>query len=406
VTWTGGLVGAVGLLAVTTAAAPPAVDPLRTQQKALGEARRQLDQARAKASAARAQEASLLAELERIDRTLATQRTQLARLNGRIVQLEAELVRLEGRREQVAGDTARREAALAERVRALARLQATPTPPAWLGEGERFERQRAAADLVRVARQDRAQIEAFGEAAEGLRTRRLRVSQGRQELVELRRRVLAERVAMNTEAARRRSLLRGVRDDRATHERLAGELAEATRRLEGLVRDLARRAAARARARPAVARPASPSPPGRPVAGPAVGLGALRGQLMWPTEGRIVTGFGPQVHPRFGTEVLRRGVDIAAAEGAPIRAVFTGTVLYRGWLRGYGNLVVLDHGEGYYTLYAHASEVLVDDGDVVRTGQHIARVGETGSVEGPRLYFEVRYQGRAEDPEAWLRRRP
>ncbi|HSE94425.1 MAG TPA: M23 family metallopeptidase, partial [Methylomirabilota bacterium] len=119
-----------------------------------------------------------------------------------------------------------------------------------------------------------------------------------------------------------------------------------------------------------------------------------------------VTGFGPQVHPRFGTEILRRGVDIEAAEGAPIRAVFAGTVLYRGWLRGYGNLVILDHGEGYYTLYAHASEVLVADGDTVRAGQSIARVGETGSVDGPRLYFEVRYQGRAEDPQAWLRRRP
>jgi septal ring factor EnvC (AmiA/AmiB activator) len=119
-----------------------------------------------------------------------------------------------------------------------------------------------------------------------------------------------------------------------------------------------------------------------------------------------VAAFGPEVHPRFGTEVLRRGVDIEAAEGAPIRAVFAGIVLYRGWLRGYGNLIVLDHGEGYYTLYAHASEILVDDGDAVRAGQRIARVGDTGSVEGPRLYFEVRYQGRAEDPQAWLRRRP
>jgi septal ring factor EnvC (AmiA/AmiB activator) len=98
-------------------------------------------------------------------------------------------------------------------------------------------------------------------------------------------------------------------------------------------------------------------------------------------------------------------VDIEAREGAPIRAVHAGSVLYRGWLRGYGNLIILDHGSGYYTLYAHASELLVDEGDRVMAGQAIARVGETGSLAGPRLYFEVRYQGRAEDPAEWLRRR-
>jgi septal ring factor EnvC (AmiA/AmiB activator) len=283
---------------------------------------------------------------------------------------------------------------------------ATPAPPAWLGEAERLRRDQAVADLRRVAGQDVARLEAFGETAERLQARRLRVSQGRRELVRLRGTVLAERLAMDHEATRRRGLLRNVREDRATHERLASELADAARRLEGLVRDLTRRAEARARARPAVARPGGLPASRSPSPGPAVGLGAQRGQLPWPTDGRIVAAFGPQVHPRFGTEVLRRGVDIEAAEGAPIRAVFAGTVLYRGWLRGYGNLIVLDHGEGYYTLYAHASEILVDDGDAVRAGQRIARVGDTGSVEGPRLYFEVRYQGRAEDPQAWLRRRP
>jgi len=137
-----------------------------------------------------------------------------------------------------------------------------------------------------------------------------------------------------------------------------------------------------------------------------VGLGTLRGRLPWPTEGRIVAGFGRQVHPRFGTETVRHGVDIEAEEGAIIRAVHSGAVLYRGWLRGYGNLIILDHGQGYYTLYAHASEVVVEEGERVKVGQGIARVGETGSVDGPRLYFEVRYQGRAEDPQVWLRRRP
>jgi septal ring factor EnvC (AmiA/AmiB activator) len=289
------------------------------------------------------------------------------------------------------------QAALGARLRALAVLRERPAPPGWAGEAAEATRVRALDDLARITRADLTRLTQFGETAERLSAREQAVARGLGELVGLRRAVEAERTAVNQELERRRALLAEVRDDRATHERMAAELEEASRRLEALVRELGRRVAAR----PAAVRPAEPDGP-RP---PAVGLGVLRGQLPWPTDGRIVAGFGRQVHPRFGTETFRRGVDIEAEEGAAIRAVYGGTVLYRGWLKGYGNLIILDHGTGYYTLYAHASELLVAEGDRVKAGQGIARVGETGSLAGPRLYFEIRYQGRPEDPEQWLRRR-
>jgi len=389
------------VLLVPAAAAPGRARPgetLKAKREALGEVRRQLEEARARASAAREREVSLLAELEQVDRTLAKKREELRRLDERIRRLEAELERLEGRRGRVAENTVAQQAALAARLRVLDRLRSAPMPPAGLAEEEQVARVRALQDLSRVARLDVRRLAEFGETAERLQERREAASRARRELVDLRRSVLAERAAMNEQAERRRALLLTVREDRATHERMAAELEEAARRLESLVRELGRRAQARV----AAARPSDPGTP-RP---PAVGLGTLRGRLPWPTEGRIVAGFGRQVHPRFGTETVRHGVDIEAEEGAIIRAVHSGAVLYRGWLRGYGNLIILDHGQGYYTLYAHASEVVVEEGERVKVGQGIARVGETGSVDGPRLYFEVRYQGRAEDPQVWLRRRP
>jgi septal ring factor EnvC (AmiA/AmiB activator) len=389
------------LYAVSPALAAPRPGNLKTQREALGQVRRQLEEARARASAARSREVSLLAELERMDRTLGRKRGELARLDARIGRGEAELRQLEGRRGQVAEDIVAQQGAVGSRLRALEDLRHAPAAPAWLGEAEAQARARALGDLTRIARVDVAQLVQFGETAERLRARQAAVARGRQELFALRRAVEAERTAMNMEAERRRALLAEVRDDRATHERMVAELLEASRRLEALVQALTRRAAARSATRPAIARPSEPAAP----RGPATGLGTLRGQLPWPTEGRIVGGFGRQVHPRFGTETFRNGVDIEAEDGAVIRAVYGGTVLYRGWLRGYGNLVILDHGSGYYTLYAHASEVLVAEGDRVKAGQAIARVGETGSLAGPRLYFEVRYQGRPEDPVEWLRRR-
>jgi septal ring factor EnvC (AmiA/AmiB activator) len=389
---------ALGWLAPATAvAAPKPAAELKQKKEALGEVRRQLEDARAKASAARSREISLLAELERMDRTLARKRAELVRLDQRIVRQEAEIERLENQRGRVAEDIVEQQGALGSRLRLLAALQSGPLPPGWLGEPAGTARDRALDDLARVARAEVDGLTRSGETAERLAARREAVARGRRELVALRKDLEAERAAMNEEAGRRRTLLGRVRDDRATHERMASELDEASRRLETLVSELTRRLATRR----VTTRPPEPAGP-RP---PAVGLGTLRGQLPWPAEGRVVMGFGRQVHPRFGTETFRRGVDIEADEGAPIRAVYAGTVLYRGQLKGYGNLIILDHGAGYYTLYAHASEILVEEGDRVRAGQAIGRVGETGSLEGPRLYFEVRYQGRPEDPEQWLRRR-
>jgi septal ring factor EnvC (AmiA/AmiB activator) len=369
---------------------------LKEKKEALGQVRRRLEAAGGPGAAARTREVSLLAELERMERTVAGKRGQLRRLDGRIVRLEAELAALQGERGRVAEDIVAQQGALGARLRALATLDARPAPPGWLGEGAEAARARALDDLARLTRADLAQLSLFGEAAERLTERQRAVKRVRAELVDARRAVDTERAAMLQEAERRRALLAEVRDDRATHERMVAELEDAGRRLEVLVRTLSRRAV-----RAVAVRPVEPGGP----PSPAVGLGALRGQLPWPTDGRIVAGFGRQVHPRFGTETFRRGIDIEAEEGATIRAVYAGTVLYRGWLKGYGNLIILDHGSGYYTLYAHASELLVGEGEGVRAGQAIARVGETGSLEGPRLYFEVRYEGRPEDPAGWLRRR-
>jgi septal ring factor EnvC (AmiA/AmiB activator) len=397
---------ALGALALPTGVASADAVPrqasrpsLKAKQEALGQARRQLDQARERASVARRREVSLLTELEAIDRTLAAKRGALQHLDRRIERVEDELERLEGRRGQVAEDLVGQQAALAARLEALVRIATVPAGPAWATGPTSPARQRAVPDLAAIALDDLDRLARYDATADRLTARQAATARARRELVELRRAVDAERVEVTAQAERRRVLLVEVREDRATHERLAAELTEATRRLEALVRSLARRPPTQravARARPPVAPPPET----------ARGFGRERGQLSWPTEGRVVAEFGPQTHPRFGTETHRSGVDIEAPEGTPIRAVASGSVAYRGWLKGYGNLVVLDHGDGYHTLYAHAAQVLVDEGDQVRGGTMIARVGETGSVEGPRLYFEVRYQGRAEDPQLWLRRRP
>jgi septal ring factor EnvC (AmiA/AmiB activator) len=137
--------------------------------------------------------------------------------------------------------------------------------------------------------------------------------------------------------------------------------------------------------------------------GPAAsGFGALKGKLPFPTPGTIEVGFGKVVNPRFNTVTVQKGVDIRAAAGTPVKAVAEGTVAYAGWMRGYGNLLILDHGGGYHSLMAHLGTVSPQVGDRVVAGDVVGEVGDTGSLKGAYLYFEIRRAGQAVDPAPWL----
>lgn len=132
------------------------------------------------------------------------------------------------------------------------------------------------------------------------------------------------------------------------------------------------------------------------------GFGALRGKLPQPTRGIIEVAFGKVVNPRFNTVTVQKGLDIRAATGTPVVAVADGTVVYAGSLRGYGNLLIVDHGDGYHTLMAHLSAIALELGAAVASGDVVGEVGDTGSLKGSYLYFEVRKSGQAVDPGPWL----
>lgn len=118
-----------------------------------------------------------------------------------------------------------------------------------------------------------------------------------------------------------------------------------------------------------------------------------------PTQGRVTSGFGP----RWGTE--HEGLDIAAGTGTPVRAVTDGVVKKASWYGGYGNAVIIDHGNGLKTLYGHNSKLTVKPGDRVQAGEVIAKMGSTGDSTGPHLHFEVEVNGKKINPQPWLKRR-
>ena len=130
----------------------------------------------------------------------------------------------------------------------------------------------------------------------------------------------------------------------------------------------------------------------------------VKGLLMMPVKGKIMHFYGTYTDTRFKLVNFRSGINIRADRGEPVHAVFRGTALYASWFKGYGNMIIIDHGDHYYTVYAHAEELFKKRGDPVEAGEVIATVGDSGSIEGPGLHFEVRYHGKPVDPMNWIRK--
>ena len=392
---------ALALLAVATVGPALAQTPAKKTQDALQAERRKLQQTeqqlreeRRKAAEARARESSLLAALEKVERGMAAKKQEIIRLDRRIRRTQGEVVGLRSEIRTLEDQRSGQEEVLARRLRAMYRMHVEGGAlPVLLGGDDPVARAVALRHLTSLAALDARMIQEYRGTTDKLENRKGREESRQRELAALRTKAQREQTEFDRDAAKRRTLLARVRDERAYHERMVGELTEAARRLEAFIRELQARQRRLARVPP------------KTEQRPGVGFASLRGRLPWPTDGRIVMSFGAQVHPRFGTRTFRNGVDIEAAQGKDVFAVYGGQVIYTGWFKGYGNLIIVDHEHEYYTLYAHIAEIAVKEGEDVRQGQRIGTVGDTGSLEGPRLYFEVRHQGRPQNPEQWLRDR-
>ncbi len=132
------------------------------------------------------------------------------------------------------------------------------------------------------------------------------------------------------------------------------------------------------------------------------GLEGSKADLIWPVHGRIIRSFGTRKDAR-GLEITNPGIDIKASYGTRVKAAAVGKVIYVSWLRGYGQFIIIDHGKSFYTLYANLSSASVEVDDNVTAGQAIAEVGDSGTMEGPRLHFELRHKKESLNPLDWLR---
>lgn len=369
---------------------------VRSELKAVASERRQLEGARGDASR-KLREAD--EQVGGVQRALRQTESTLQRDSASLAQMQAERTRLAGdlgakqaalarllRAAQLAGDDAPLKAMLAQDR--LAEVERSLTYQGYLQRG-RVQRIRAlAAELQRIDVLER-EIDARQSAL---------ARERRQQAVQLAQLESARRQRAGTLAGIDRQY-----QDKASREQALGRDAKALQGLLAQLRSAAARAAreaARAKA-DAAKRAATGNKPARAKRTTVAAVPALRvGGLGWPVSGGLLAGYGGRLPDGRRSD----GVLIAAAAGSAVKAVADGTVVFADWMTGYGNILIIDHGNGYMSLYAHNDGLLRDAGDAVKRGDAVASVGTSGGQDQPALYFELRRDGAPVNPSTWLTR--
>ena len=254
--------------------------------------------------------------------------------------------------------------------------------------------------LANVERNIEAQQATLAEQQDGLKQRREQLAEVRQE----RQQTLAK---LDRDRASRDQKLQARKQEQAQLERVLKTIEETLARQAREAEQARQRALAQAREEQSrqqqAGNTAQPSGPVVSSAGGSFGgpFASAKGKLPWPVDGQLVARYGT---PRGGDARTKwDGVLIGARVGTQVRAVHGGRVVFADWLRGAGLLVILDHGNGYLSLYGHNQSLLRDAGDIVEAGDPIATVGNSGGQEAAALYFAIRQQGRPSDPAQWCR---
>jgi septal ring factor EnvC (AmiA/AmiB activator) len=354
-----------------------AADP-RAQLSAL-EARRRAEETAARLLAR--QERSVLDTLGEAEAALVTARAEVRRVEAERAEARAGL---SSAREAEAAARGRLRARLAElrpRLLARARMGRAGELRLLLASGSLADLVKRRYLLDRILSRDAVLLADAQEAARAAEAARAEHDREAARLEALATEAVERRAQAEARREERETLIAALRSARGFHERAAREAAVQARKLGEFVATL---------------------PPPRSGGALPGGFAARKGRLLAPAAGQVVVGFGRIVNPKFNTVTVQNGLDIAARAGAPVRAVAPGRVVHAGWFKGYGNLVIVDHGEGYHSLFAHLGAMQTAMGELVEAGAVLGSVGDSGSLKGAYLYFELRERGRPVDPRPWL----
>lgn len=335
-----------------------------------------------KVEQAKRRERSVLEDLDGMNRRLSELETDLKKQQRRVRQTEAEIATVEKEAALTRGELEKKKRWLKVRLKAMQRHgQSGDILFLLTASDDMAGLMRRWKYLEKISIRERQTIDEYGDSLKKLNEKEKRLQSLRAEIKRGEEKIRVTEASLSEKKKERETLLASVRKEKSGHERLYRELQDSAKRLLEVIRKLEEKETYEGK-----------------------GFAALKGSLTWPVNGRVAIPYGSQKDAKFNTPVFRNGIYIKT-EDASVKAIYSGKVVFADWFKGYGNLVIINHGEGYHTLYGNLSETFLKVGDIIKGKDAVGRVGDSGLLNAPSLYFEVRYKGKPLDPLQWLRRK-
>jgi septal ring factor EnvC (AmiA/AmiB activator) len=354
-----------------------------TPQEEYKRIQREIDSHKGKLEDVKKRESSVLNDIEKTNRHLNIVEAELRKYRKKLINTESNISEVEADISLNKSSIERRREWIKRKLRAVQKYgRTTDIVMLFLSADDISQLMRSGKSLQYIAAYEHRVLNTYKENLEGLQDKNRQLMMLKTELIKNKGKIRAEEASLAEKKKEKEILLASVKKEESSYTKMLKELKDASKRLLEVIRETE-----------------------KADTFSAEGLSKLKGKLPWPVEGKVAIPYGTQKDPQFNTPIFRSGAYIQSGADTFAKAVYNGKVVFAEWFKGYGQLVIINHGDGYHTLYGSLSEIFTKVGDIIKVKQIVGRVGNSGILNAPGLYFELRYKGKPLDPLQWLKKR-
>lgn len=351
-------------------------------EKELADIHKKIEEDKEKIQETRKKEQSLLIALKTINLSIKKNTAEISRYNLLISEKAAKIDSINTNISSMEKGLAERRELLEERLKGLYKFRRNEIALIFMSANDFQDLSRKSRYISYIAEYDRRLIEDFHNDLKKLDIKKQKLETLKSGL-ESNRKILSQKTEeLKAQKRRKSSLLASAKKRRSHYEKEIKELTRSSKRLRAMIKRISRL--------------------GRSKPFSDKGFSSMKGRLPWPVKGSVVIPFGKYTDPNVNIQVYKNGVEISANHGASIKSILDGKVVFADKFKGYGLLVILDHGGGYHTLYGQLSEIFHETGAIIKKGSVIGKTGMSRSMDLSTLYFEIRHKGKPIDPLKWL----
>lgn len=354
-------------------------------QKKLSVIEKQLKTKKLRVKEALQKEQSILTNIQTLDQNINKKENELEEYMKRLTTTESEINALENEMSKLSDNLSIRRNFLKGRLKSLYKQQYGDSTLILISAKDYNDLIRRSRYISLIAYNDNKMMDAYTKDLDELNVKIKNLELLKNKLEINKSSAQQKKQDLKQSKIRKSRLLATVRSKRSSYEKAIEELDESSKKLRDFIKKLEQKKI--------------------PSSVLGKGFRSWRGHLPWPVNGRVIVPFGKYKDPNFNITVFKNGIEIESKEGYRPIAVAGGQVVFAEWFKGYGRLLIINHGDGYHSLYGNLNEIFHKTGDIIKQGTSLGKTGSSELMNVPALYFEIRYKGKPVDPIKWLKRK-